>query len=184
VPSPNPIQKRLLDCYPRLVLFARKRSTSETDADDLAQAAMVLALYGGPRGGQTWDGEGDPFLFLCGVVKNELQSRRRSQRRGTTDAGPTTDEPPPSSTNPERIILQREKNAEEDALRAALDVAIEADDECRRLLALFDEGVTAEQQQAARLGVPLGAIKSARKRLKRAADKARAMESKTLETAS
>jgi DNA-directed RNA polymerase specialized sigma24 family protein len=176
VASPTDQQKLLLDCLGRLVAFASRRARSWSDGEDLAQAAMVLALYGGPRGGQQWDGQGDPFTFLCGVVRSQLKTRRRAKERGTTEDGPASADGVPASVEPEKLVLMREERNETDEQRAALEAAIEGDEVCRGVLALFEDDVTSEKEQAARLGVTLAEIKNARRRLKYAADRARGKE--------
>ena len=44
-----------------------------------------MAMYGGPKGGGTWSGEGDPWLHLRGLLKSMVKTRHRSLRRGTRD---------------------------------------------------------------------------------------------------
>jgi DNA-directed RNA polymerase specialized sigma24 family protein len=192
---PDEREKKLLACARRLVKLGTHLLGSWADGEDVAQEVLVIAIHGGPKGGQRWNGEGDAWFFVRGVLKNLVLARRRAQKRGTVDAPPvdpsphveegTPEEeipdstPPPDSKNAERVLEMREDQADEDAERAALEAELENDPLARAVLALFDEGIDGESAQALRLGVPLSEIKKARRRLRDAFKRVRRKEKRS-----
>jgi DNA-directed RNA polymerase specialized sigma24 family protein len=153
---------------PRLLAVAFSYSRARDVADDLVNETW-LALREGRR---TWNRDKQPSLFgfAASVVGSLWANARKGGRKkyevSAPDNGPEYS--PPSAPNPEKlntIKQEREKRLE------ALVASFEGDEICRKLVALFVDGVDGASEQASALGVSAEDIYKARKRLKTAMDR-------------
>jgi DNA-directed RNA polymerase specialized sigma24 family protein len=172
----NERERALLACTARVTKLAFVLTRSWQEAEDIAQEAMILALWGGPKGGQKWSGEGDPWKRVAGNVRNVIKARRREGAKLPIEESPTSIRLAPTSKSPERLNDLEAQRVSREERRAALEAEAEDDDLALRVLALYDDDVTSEAEQAARLDVELDEVKKTRKRLRDAAERVKRKE--------
>jgi DNA-directed RNA polymerase specialized sigma24 family protein len=171
VADPTNLRDRLFACYERAFAYALTIFKSPDRAREATQAAFTKALGGGSRGGQKWDGKADPFVFVCGIIKNERQTLHRERAREASEEEAPISGLPTSST-PERLLTDAKDATPEwvSALRAEL----EGDAMALAVLDLYEEGVVKRSAQVERLSAPLDEVKKARKRVSDATKRVRA----------
>src|SRR5262249_30625057 len=158
---PDEREATLLAALPRVTKFAALLLGSWSDAPDVANEVLLLAMYGGKRGGQKWDGKRELWPFVRGLTKTFVKTRRRSVVRGTVDQPLVSnavrdddgadydrnDEPaasvsPADSKRADRLMERVDDEAARDARRAALEAESKGDDGALRVLALFDQDIS------------------------------------------
>jgi DNA-directed RNA polymerase specialized sigma24 family protein len=153
------------DLFPRLEKKALDHGASPSDAQDTVHTAVTHLL----DGRTTWDPAKGPTIkvYLMMAVRRTLSNdRRRPVHRYEVPSSTAKDVPEPTvdpSSSPEAL------EAREAARLARVGLALANDTLALQILDLLVSGVSKPADQAARLGLPVGAVYDARDRLSRCA---------------
>jgi hypothetical protein len=136
------------------------------------QNETYLALFDGDR---TWNRERYPTAkdFVLSVARSICSHTRRAARakhRGGWVDG-LEDTEPSSKPNPQELLEMKQEHAEGEGAVAKLDGALEGEEDARKVLRLFAEGVDDLDAQATELGQPPEATKKLRRRVRDVARK-------------
>lgn len=143
--------------------FARSFCRSDSDADDLAQDALVKAY----RSFGTFDGRSSLTTWLYTVAKNQFLDHRRSKLfRWRSRESELSDFDPSSLPNAEQLLDERQKV---DFLWSALR---RIDEKFRTPLVLAELDGLSYEQVAEIEGIPIGTVRS---RIARAKDQLRSL---------
>jgi DNA-directed RNA polymerase specialized sigma24 family protein len=151
----------------RLTLYAKGRlgrGSSIHDAEEIAQEAIRIVLDPEYR---QWDPETDLLYHLQsnvnGLISNRWKTKSRSQER-LRDFTVEQGIPDPSAGVVDRIEAS-------ETLEKLLEHAISVGDElCQKIILEAVDGIVAPQEVAAKLGVKVGQVYEARRKLKKYID--------------
>lgn len=140
--------------YPRLFAYARRRTTSDSTADDAVSETMLRALDRIDR--YTWRGAGfDAWLY--GILRNVVLETYRNDGR----ASPSADLPEPAAADvmqPPDALVRRDQQGEIRAAFARLSPDDQEILELRVVAGLTAEGIAAATDRTA------GAVRMAQSR--------------------
>jgi RNA polymerase sigma factor (sigma-70 family) len=149
---------------PRVLAFARRRTRTPEEAEDLVQDAVRRILDGSRK----WDGKVSFYGFVCGVVRSQRSSTAKGAAR-RSQVVPLVfeeDEMPSSRPNPETLLAAfEESHYAPDELVAATREALANKELARNVLDLWSRGVATAREQAQALGVPAEAVWEARRKI-------------------